>query len=64
MTIFEHIKSMSIEQLAEYLKDGFDCCDCSEHQRLSDNPLLKDERCDQKCAKHCKEWLESEADNE
>ena len=39
MTIFEYIKSMTVEQLAEYLKD---------------------EHCDQRCAKHCKEWLESE----
>ena len=60
ITVFDRIKGMSVEKMAEFLKDGFDCCLCSEHERLSDNPFCKDEKCDEQCGKHCKEWLESE----
>lgn len=31
--------------------------ECSEHHRLSDNPLLKNEKCDEMCKAHCVEWL-------
>lgn len=62
-TIFDQLKSMDIDRLAKGLVDiGWDCNNCSEAERLSDNPLLKYERCDEKCEFHCKEWLESELD--
>ena len=52
------IRRMSDEQLAEYLVDiGWDCTYCSEHDRLENEPLLRGERCDEQCAKHCLEWL-------
>lgn len=54
----DRIRAMSDEELAEWLADdGWDCHNCSEHERLSDNPLLRDERCDEKCAEHCLDWL-------
>lgn len=57
-TNFHHIKSMNIDELASYLvKIGWACNNCSEDQRLSDNPLLHYEQCDEKCEFHCKEWL-------
>ena len=61
MTSFECVKAMSVEKMAEMLSEIWDCNECTEHQRLSDNPLLKNEPCDNKCFEHCKEWLESEA---
>ena len=61
MTNFEKIKSMSIEEMAEFLSDGWDCNDCEEFENLSDHPLLKHTKCSEKCAEHCIEWLESEA---
>lgn len=53
----DRIRAMSDEELAEWLADIFDCHDCSEHERLGDNPLLLDEQCDQECEKHCLDWL-------
>ena len=60
MTNYDHIKAMSVEEMADYFAYMFDCNLCPEQQRLSDNPLLEDERCDNNCMKHCKQWLESE----
>ena len=60
MTNYESIIHMSVDELAEWLSDIFDCSDCTEYQRLSDNPLLTNERCDGKCDYHCKEWLNKE----
>ena len=60
MTHYDYIKQMNINEMAYYLSNMFDCNLCSEHQRLSDNPLLMDEGCDDNCINHCKEWLESE----
>lgn len=55
----DRIRAMSDEELAEWLADdSWDCHNCSEHERLSDNPLLRDERCDEKCAEHCLDWLQ------
>ena len=59
-TIFDHIKSLNIDELSECLVEiGWDCNNCSEEERLSDNPLLRWEKCDEQCKLHCKEWLES-----
>lgn len=53
----DRIRAMSDEELAKWLADIFDCHDCSEHERLGDNPLLSDEQRDQECEKHCLDWL-------
>lgn len=54
----DNIRSMNDEELAEILVDiGWDCHLCSEHERLDNAPLLKNERCDEQCVKHCLEWL-------
>lgn len=53
-----NIRSMSDKKLASYLVDiGWDCHLCSEHKRLDNEPLLKNEKCDEQCVKHCLEWL-------
>ena len=62
MNNYEYIKNMSIEEMASAFADHFNCSLCSEGQRLADNPLLKDEKCDGNCALYCKEWLENEVD--
>lgn len=62
-SIYDHIISMDIERLAKCLVEiGWDCNNCSEEDRLSDNPLLKFARCDEKCELHCKEWLVDKLD--
>ena len=54
----DRIRSLSDEELAAYLVEiGWDCNNCSECERLSDNPLLRYERCDEKCKEHCLDWL-------
>lgn len=58
MTNADHIRSMSDEELASYLIENvWDCHLCSEHFRLDNEPLLRGERCDEKCVAHCLEWL-------
>lgn len=57
MTRYENIKRMTLDEMAGFLEDIFDCNECSEYQRLSDNPLLKYEKCDGRCKQHCREWL-------
>lgn len=53
-----NIRSMNDEELAECLVDiGWDCHLCSEHERLDNEPLLRGEKCDEQCAKHCLKWL-------
>ena len=49
MTNYDRIKAMSVEEMADFFAYMFDCNLCSEQQRLSDNPLLEDERCDNNC---------------
>lgn len=64
MTNSDRIRAMSDEELAKCLFEiGFDCHLCSEHERLSDNPLLKHEKCDEKCTEHCLEWLQQPAED-
>lgn len=64
----DRFRTKSGEELAAYLVEiGWDCHLCSEHDRLSDNPLLRNERCDEKCEEHCAEWLRQpvkDGDNE
>lgn len=60
MTVQDYIRFLSTEDLAEFLVDsGWDCNLCSESERLNDNPLMKNEKCDEKCVKHCYYWLQS-----
>ena len=60
MINYEKIKQMSIEEMSDFFVNMFDCNLCSEHERLSDNPLVSNETCDNDCIKHCKQWLEQE----
>ena len=54
----DHIRSMSDEELASYLiENAWDCHLCSEPFRLDNEPLLRGEKCDEKCVAHCLEWL-------
>ena len=54
----QKIRAMSDEELAKHLTDiGWDCHFCVEHLRLDNEPLLRGEKCDEKCAEHCFEWL-------
>ena len=57
------IRSMSEEELAKHLVDiGWDCHLCAEHGRLDNEPLLRGEKCDEKCVEHCLEWLQMPAE--
>ena len=57
------IRSMSEEELAKYLVDiGWDCHLCADHRRLDNEPFLRGEKCDEKCAEHCLEWLKQPAE--
>lgn len=59
----DRIRSMSDEELATHLHDiGWDCHLCAEHGRLDNEPLLRGEKCDEKCAEHCLEWLQQSAE--
>ena len=60
MTNYEYIIRMSVDEMSKWLADIFDCHGRIEYRRLSDNHLMKDERCDGKCTHHCKEWLNEE----
>ena len=54
---------MNIEEMSKYLVEiGWDCNNCSEEEILSDNPLLRWEKCDECCEFHCKEWLSKEVE--
>ena len=54
----DRIRAMSDEELATHLHDiGWDCHLCAEHGRLDNEPLLRGEKCDEKCVEHCLEWL-------
>ena len=54
----DRIRNMTDEELATHLHDiGWDCHLCSEHGRLDNEPLLRGEKCDEKCVEHCLEWL-------
>ena len=59
----DRVRSMSDEELAEHLVDiGWDCHLCAEHTRLENEPLMRGEKCDEKCAEHCLEWLQQPAE--
>ena len=59
----DRIRSMNDEELARHLHCiGWDCHLCAEHIRLDNEPLLRGEKCDEKCAEHCLEWLKQPAE--
>ena len=59
----DRIRGMKDEELAEHLVDiGWDCNFCEEHLRLDNDPLLRGEKCDEKCSEHCLEWLQQPAE--
>ena len=59
----DRIRAMSDEELAKHLHDiSWDCHLCVEHKRLDNEPLLHGEKCDEKCAEHCLEWLKQPAE--
>ena len=59
------IRAMTDEELAAHLVDiGFDCHLCSEHRRLDNEPLLRNEKCDERCEQHCLEWLQQPAEGD
>ena len=62
-TVADRILNMKYEEeLAEFLVEvGWDCHNCSEHYRLDNEPLLRCEKCDEKCVDHCIEWLKKPA---
>ena len=63
MTNADRIRSMSDDELATHLHDiGWDCHLCAEHGRLDNEPLLRGEKCDEKCVEHCLEWLKKPAE--
>lgn len=60
----DRIRAMSDEQLATHLHDiGWDCYLCTEHIRLDNEPLLRGEKCDERCVDHCLEWLKQPAED-
>ena len=61
----ERLRVKTDRELAKYLVEiGWDCHLCSEHERLENEPLLRGEKCDNDCAKHCLEWLQQPAEEE
>ena len=59
LTNAQKIRAMSDEELATHLHDiGWDCHLCAEHRWLDNEPLLSGEKCDEKCAEHCLDWLQ------
>lgn len=59
----DRVRAMSDEELAAHLHDiGWDCHLCAEHRRLDNEPLLRGEKCDEKCVEHCLEWLKQPAE--
>lgn len=55
----DRIRSMTDEELAKFItEDRWDCNDCPFGQENMDNPFAT--KCDNKCFKHCLEWLKKE----
>ncbi len=54
MTNYERIKNMSIEEMADYFNEIFDCRNCPNDMFLCEGNGYV-------CTKYIKRWLESEA---
>ena len=57
MTNYDRIQNMSVEEMVKFFEGHFDCNFCAESERLSDSPFLENEKCDEKCTYHIKQWL-------
>ena len=57
MTNYERIKNMSVEEMADYFNEIFDCSNCP-------NDMFLCESNGNVCTKYIKQWLESEAETE
>lgn len=55
-TNYDRIKSMSVEEMAEYLSDHWSCIDCAFEKDCDDNYIS--------CHKNIKQWLEQEVNDE
>ena len=53
-TNYDRIKSMSVEEMAEYLSDHWSCVDCAFEKDCDDNYIS--------CHKNIKQWLEQEVE--
>ena len=57
MTIFEKIKSLSMESMATFLcYEYFGCGQCDGYSEV-----IEDGECDRQCKAHCMDWLAKEA---
>lgn len=55
MTNYERIKNMSIEEMADYFNEIFDCRNCPNDMFLCEGNGYV-------CTKYIKQWLESEVE--
>ena len=53
-TNYDRIKSMSVEEMAEYLSDHWSCIGCAFEKDCDDNYIS--------CHKNIKQWLEREVE--
>lgn len=59
----DRIRAMSDEELAKHLVDiVWYCHFCTEHWRIDNEPLMRVEKCDKKCAENCLKWLQQPAE--
>lgn len=63
ITNADRIRAMSDEELAKFLECFGLCHHCTEHHRLGDFRIYADEKCDEKCERHCLEWLQQPAED-
>lgn len=56
MTNYERIKSMSIDEMADYFNEIFDCTNCPNDMYLCESNGYV-------CTKYIKRWLESEVNS-
>lgn len=64
VTNADRIKAMSLDELADFICNIDLCHNCSEHERLSDNPLMRLQKCDADCVRHALEWLKQPVEEE
>lgn len=66
-TNYSKIKRMNADQLAKFLvENGRNCNNCTELQQLQDSSFEKymNEKCNENCVAHCKEWLSKEVNGD
>lgn len=74
-TNYERIKSLTIDEMAEFMRTMLDCVSCQNKMMNNNNPLGK-EKCNdtdyfkmcngdyRKCLAVCKKWLSQEIDSQ